>query len=113
MPFGINSASEVFQRRIHELIEGLQGIEVFADELYVVGYGDAMDGVIADHDRHLISFLEHCAERHVTLNVEKFELRKTEALFIGHVSTGRGMKIYPDKVSIIVVIPELQDVPAV
>ena len=32
MPFGISSAPEVFQRRMHELIEGLQGVEVIADD---------------------------------------------------------------------------------
>ena len=27
MPFGISSAPEVFQRRIHELVEGLRGVD--------------------------------------------------------------------------------------
>ena len=40
MPFGISSAPEVFQRRMHEVIEGLQGVEVVADDLVVVGFGD-------------------------------------------------------------------------
>ena len=30
MPFGISSAPEVFQKKMYELIEGLQGIEVVA-----------------------------------------------------------------------------------
>ena len=33
MPFGIRSAPEVFQRKMHELIEGLRGVEVIADDL--------------------------------------------------------------------------------
>ena len=37
MPFGICSAPEVFQRRMHQLIEGLQGVE---DDFVVVGFGD-------------------------------------------------------------------------
>ena len=32
MPFGISSAPEVFQRKMHELIEGMTGTEVVADE---------------------------------------------------------------------------------
>ena len=40
MPFGISSAPEVFQRRMHEL-EGLHGIEVVADDFVVVGFGDS------------------------------------------------------------------------
>ena len=39
MPFGISSAPEVFQQRIHKLIEGLQGVEVIADDFMTVGCG--------------------------------------------------------------------------
>ena len=35
MPFGISSAPEVFQRKMHELIEGLKGVEVVADDFVV------------------------------------------------------------------------------
>ena len=40
MPFGICSAPEVFQWRMHELIEGLNGIEVVADDFVAVGRGE-------------------------------------------------------------------------
>ena len=42
MPFGISSAPEVFQRRMHmhEVIKGLPGIEVVADDFVVVGSGE-------------------------------------------------------------------------
>ena len=39
MPFGICSAPEVFQRRIHQLVEGLEGVEVVADNFVVMGCG--------------------------------------------------------------------------
>ena len=32
LPFGLSSSPEVFQRRMHELIEGLHGCEVIADD---------------------------------------------------------------------------------
>ena len=35
MPFGISSASEVFQMKMHKLVAGLQGIEVVADDFVV------------------------------------------------------------------------------
>ena len=43
MPFSICSAPEVFQRRMHELIEGLQGAEVVADDFVVVGFGASQE----------------------------------------------------------------------
>ena len=57
MPFGISSAPEVFQKKMHELIEGLQGIEVVADDFVVVGYGNTVDEANVDHDKRLHSFL--------------------------------------------------------
>ena len=38
--FGISSAPEVFQQKMHEVIEGLWGIEVVAYNFIVVGNGD-------------------------------------------------------------------------
>ena len=37
MPFKIKSAPEIFQRKMHELIEGLNGVQVIADDFVVVG----------------------------------------------------------------------------
>jgi len=40
MPFGIRPAPEIFQRRIHKLIEGMPHVEVVANDFVVVGYGE-------------------------------------------------------------------------
>jgi len=40
MPFGISSAPEVWQQRMNQLIEGLQGVEVIADDFLICGIGD-------------------------------------------------------------------------
>ena len=40
MPFGLNSAPEVW--RMHELVEGLTGVEVIADDFLICGFGDTM-----------------------------------------------------------------------
>ena len=39
MPFGINSAPEVWQRKMQEHIEGLYGVEVIADDFVGFGFG--------------------------------------------------------------------------
>ena len=43
MPFSISSAPEVFQRKMHELIEGMTGVEVVADDFIAVGYGETFE----------------------------------------------------------------------
>ena len=57
MPFGISSAPENFQRRMHEVTEGLKGVEVIADDIVKVGFGDSMEDATTDHDGNLEAFL--------------------------------------------------------
>ena len=98
---------------MHELIEGLQGIEVVADDFVVVGYGNTVDEANVDHDKRLHSFLQRCEERGVKLNVDKFKLRQEEVRFIGHVATSDGLSIDPTKVKAIVDMPNPTDVAGV
>ena len=80
MPFGISSAPEVFQRRMHELIDG---VEVVADDFMVVGYGDNVEQANQSHDTNLDSFLRRCDEKGIHLNAAKAQLRKHQVPFIG------------------------------
>ena len=113
MPFGLSCAPEVFQRKMHELIEGLAGVEVIADDFAVVGCGSDMESAIQDHEQNLLKFLERCEKRNIRLNLDKLQLRQSEVPFIGHVASGEGLKIHPDKVKAIMEMPEPKDVQAV
>ena len=113
MPFGICSAPEVFQRRMHELIEGLSGVEVIADDFVAVGFGDTVEDAEKDHDRNLEAFLHRCAARGVKLNADKVRLRLHKVPFIGHVATDQGLSVDPDKVHAILEMPQPTDVAAV
>ena len=113
MPFGICSAPEVFQRRIHQLIEGLQGVEVVVDDFVVVGFGDALEDAVRDHDHNLEAFLQRCAARGIRLNSNKVQLRRQEVPFIGHVATDKGLRADPTKVDAITRMPPPTDVAGV
>ena len=113
MPFGISSAPEVFQRRMHELIEGLHGVEVVADDFMVVGYGDDVEQANQSHDTNLDSFLRRCDEKGIHLNAAKAQLRKHQVPFIGHIASGEGLKVDPTKVRAVCEMPPPTDVVAV
>ena len=98
MPFGVSSAPEVFQRRMHEVIEG---IEVVADDFVAVGFGEMLEEDTCNHDHHLELFLQRCTERSLKLNDEKLKLRMQEVLFIGHIATTNGLCVDPHKVQAI------------
>ena len=63
LPFGISSAPEVFQQRMHHLIEGFSGIEVLTDDLIVISCGNNVEEANSDHDRAFVNFLERCKEQ--------------------------------------------------
>ena len=113
MPFGICSAPEVFQRRMHELIEGLHGMEVVADDFAAVGFGETLEEATLDHDKNLKAFLERCEEKNIKLNAEKLKLRMREVPFIGHIATAEGLCVDPAKVGAIRDMPQPENVAAV
>ena len=113
MPFGISSAPEIFQRKMHEIIEGVQGVEVVADDFLVVGRGESFEEANRDHDRNLDALLQRCAEKGVRLNPDKIKLRLSEVPFIGHRATSEGLCVDPAKVQAIKDMPIPQSVAAV
>jgi hypothetical protein len=113
MPFGISSASEVFQRKMHELIEGLDGVEVVADDFVIYGKGLTDDQARADHGWRLVAFLQRCREHHVVLSKDKIRQRQTNAPFIGHIAKPDSLSIAPERVKALLAMPEPTDVPAV
>ena len=110
MPFGIRSAPEVFQRRMHELIEEMPQVEVIADDFVVIGKGSTLKKANSDHDRNLLAFLRLCNKKGLRLNPEKLRLRQSEVSFTGHIATGNaGLKVNPAKVRAIQEMPSPTD----
>ena len=110
MPFGIISVPEICQQRMHTLLEGLQGIEVVADDFVAVGFGETQDEAMSNHDQHLHAFLQSCMEKGIRLNREKVQLRLTKVPFMGHIATDKGLCADPAKVRAITEMPPPSDV---
>ena len=98
---------------MHEIIEGVQGVEVVADDFLVVGRGESFEEANRDHDRNLDALLQRCAEKGVRLNPDKIKLRLSEVPFIGHRATSEGLCVDPAKVQAIKDMPIPQSVAAV
>jgi len=109
LPYGLSSAPEIFQRRMHEVVEGLHGTEVIADDFVVVGFGETHDAALHDHDVNLEAFLERCMQKGLKLNAEKCKFRQTEVPFIGHIATDKGLKVQPERVRAIIDMPKPTD----
>ena len=98
---------------MHELIEGLQGVEVVADDFVTVGFRESLEEAVRDHDENLDAFLLRCSVRGVKLNAQKMRLRLREVPFIGHLATDRGLCADPAKVRAIIQMPPPKDVAGV
>ena len=65
MPLGISSAPEVWQRTMHKLVEGLQGVEVIADDFIIAGFGNTTEEAYECNKR---AFFTRCKEWNLKLN---------------------------------------------
>ena len=88
---------------MHELIEGLEGVEVVADDFLVHGID------VKIHDVHLHAFLRRCEKRNVVLSDKKLKLRRSNMPFIGHMATSKGLVAAPEKISTILNMPQPTD----
>ena len=91
LPFGISSAPEHFQRRMSELLLGLQGVQCQMDDILVFGRDQA------EHNARLEAVLRRIEEAGVTLNPEKCEFSKDKLTFLGHVINSNGIQADPEK----------------
>ena len=105
LPYGIKSAPEVWQRAMHDLIAGLRGVEVIADDFIVFGKTEQ------DHDANLRAFLCRAAERNLRLNPEKFRFKVEEVKWMGHILSSQGLKCDPARISAIAEFPVPTSVP--
>ena len=95
LPFGISSAPEHFQKRMSEILDGLEGVVCQTDDVLV--YGSTQE----EHDRHLVLVLKRLEESGITLNRDKCEFSKPQIKFVGHVIGHDGISPDPDKISAI------------
>ena len=106
MPFGISSAPEEYQRRQQEILEGLKGVEVIADNILVIGSGTTDSDAVKDHDRNLKALLQRARESNLKLNKKKLKLRLHQVPYMGHLLTADGLKPNEEKIKAVKDMPK-------
>ena len=97
LSFCICSISEVFQKRMIDILGNLDGYVCLIDDVLVFGKNQAK------HDAHLCAILLHLCQAHVTLN-EKCEFSKTRIKFAGHSLSAAGIGPDPDRLSAVIIM---------
>jgi hypothetical protein len=113
LPFGVNVASEIFQKRLYQAIGDLPGVLCIADDILLYGAGNTEEEARSDHDIKLKKLLQRCREVGVRLNRDKMKLQQKTVKFIGHILTTQGLKPDPEKIEAIKDMPRPEDVAGV
>ena len=91
---------EVFQRKMSEMLSGLEGVLCLIDNVLMIGKD------LEEHDKRLQRVLEKLSESKITLNYDKCEFAKSEIKFLGQVMNQNGVRPDPQKIKAITEIPQ-------
>ncbi|CAH8514081.1 unnamed protein product [Dicrocoelium dendriticum] len=100
MPFGLSNAAQTFQRFIHEVTRGLEGVYPYLDDILIASSSND------EHLHHLDALFQRLTQHGVTVNPDKCELGQSSIDFLGHRISASGIEALPDK------IQALKDYPA-
>ncbi|UYV78305.1 hypothetical protein LAZ67_16000911 [Cordylochernes scorpioides] len=104
MPFGISLAPEYFQRVMSIILQGMDGVMCYLDDILIF----ASDS--KTHDRILRLVLRKLKEAKVTLNKAKCVFGVPRINFIGHILDEDGIRPDPAKIEAVARMPAPTDV---
>ncbi|XP_038055804.1 uncharacterized protein K02A2.6-like [Patiria miniata] len=96
LPFGLKVSSEIFQKRLHQALDGLEGVRCVADDIIIWGRD------VEEHNRRVRKLLQRCKEVGIILNREKSRFTVHEVHFLGHIISHDGLKADPSKIEAII-----------
>ena len=99
LPYGVCVASDVFQRVMSQLLEGMPGVVCYQDDILIHA------NTKAEHDKRLRMVLDKLAQTNIKLNKEKCSFGQTQLDFLGHLISGSGSLPDPSKVKAITELP--------
>ena len=94
--FGINSAAEVFQKAVADMLQGIPGVKNMSDDILV------FSKTHEEHEATIKKVMERLREFNVTANRDKCEFFKREITFFGHVFSDQGISQSEEKISAVV-----------
>ena len=102
-------APEIYQRKQHELLAGLKGIEPIADDVLIVGCGDTDEEAERIHDVKLLALMERCRSVKLGLGQKKLQFKVKDVHFHGRILSAKGPKPDLDKDRVILDKPNPSD----
>lgn len=95
LPFGINAAPEIFQKTMETILEGINGVIVYLDDILI--FGKTMEELEERTGITLSRLRKNC----LTINQKKSEFGKERIKFLGHRISASGIVPTVDKLEAI------------
>ncbi|MCG8044483.1 MAG: RNase H-like domain-containing protein, partial [Candidatus Thiodiazotropha endolucinida] len=92
LPMGLSSSSEYLQKRMTQLLEGIDGVICQTDDVLVYGRTET------EHDERLHIVLSRLHGANLTINPSKCEFKKTSIKYVGHIISSSGITADPERV---------------
>lgn len=86
VPFGLNCAPEMFQRKMVEIFGDIPGVLVYFDDVGIFAESEE------EHDGILATVCERARDNGIKFNPEKLQYRKSEVKFMGHILSNGQIK---------------------
>ena len=102
LPFGLNISQDIFQQRMDEILEDLNGCASIADDICVFGATEE------EHNRNLSALMEAAKRHGLVFNSEKCKIRAKSISFFGNIYSEDGIRPDPTKVNDIHKMPTPQ-----
>ncbi|XP_041439819.1 uncharacterized protein K02A2.6-like [Xenopus laevis] len=103
LPFGIRSASEVFQQKNFESFGDIEGVHIIADDMIIASNSKE------EHDAILQRVMDRARKLKVKLNKDKHQYQVSKVHYMGHIISSEGVMPDPDKVKAISEMPSPHD----
>ena len=100
---GMNVTSNVFQKKLDEIFQNVQGVTGIADDMII--YGKSQE----EHDVHFLNFLSIVRKNNLQLNASKLQFQLKEVSLFGHKWNSKGISPEPKKIHAIKQMVFLQD----
>lgn len=96
LPYGITSASEIFQRIISQIYDNTKGVITYIDDLLIFG------ATQEEHDINLKNVLQIADNNNIKFNLAKCKFSVNEVTYMGHKITDKGVQADDNKISAII-----------
>ena len=104
LPFGVASAPAVFQRTMERILQGIDGVACYIDDIIITGKSTK------EHLDHLEEVLKWLSEHGVKTKKDKCRFFEDSVEFLGHMIDAKGIHTTPDKLQAIVDAPAPRNV---